>query len=240
MNKTALFYEEAVAVTPQRHGGWSVDMAEGYAFSRSVNSVPVATAEFQRASREVPIVFAGEDGDVFPQAVLGLKDRENLFIDETGDWSGRYIPAFVRRYPFIFAVDEEQRAYTLCIDEGFVGCNQEGRGQALFADGEKPSPYLDKMLAFLKAYQVEHERTRRFCERLVALDLLEPSRASVSLRSGEKLALTGLKVVSRDRLKALGDADLLELARSGHLEHVYAHLASLESFGTMIDRLAAH
>ncbi len=239
MNKTALFYEEAVAVTPQRHGGWSVDMGAGYAFSRSVNSVPVATAEFQRASRELPIVFAGEGGDVFPQAILGLKDRENLFIDDTGDWQGRYIPAFVRRYPFIFAVDEENQAYTLCIDERFSGCNQEGRGQALFEGAEKPSTYLDKMLSFLKAYQVEHERTRRFCQRLVALDLLEPSRASVSLQSGEKLALTGLKVVSRERLKGLGDAELLELARAGHLEHVYAHLASMESFSTMIDKLAS-
>ena len=80
MSRAALFYEQAAPVRAERHAGWSVDMTAGYAFSRRVNAVPLTTVEFLRASREYPIVLAGDDESLFPHVVLGFKDRENLYI----------------------------------------------------------------------------------------------------------------------------------------------------------------
>jgi putative ABC transport system permease protein len=42
-----------------------------------------------------------------PLALLGANDNENLFFDESNKWKADYIPAFVRRYPFVFSSQDD-------------------------------------------------------------------------------------------------------------------------------------
>jgi hypothetical protein len=93
-------------------------------------------------------------------------------------------------------------------------------------------------LTFLQQYQVQHQRTRAFCQRIEDLDLLEPMQANVALKSGEKMSLAGFKVVNRERLKKITAEQARELLQCGDLELVFLHLHSLRNFGTMVDRLA--
>jgi len=237
LSNQLLFYEQATAVSSERHRNWSVERA-GYAFSRNTNSVPLTTVEFARAARVYPVVFAGAGGGKLPVAILGLKDRENLFIADDGDWTAAYIPAFVRRYPFVFATRDEGKTFTVCIDEGFAGCNQEQRGERLFDEHGERTPYLEQVLAFLQEYQLQFQRTQAFCAKLVELGLLEPMQANIALKSGTQLALTGFEVVSRERLKALSADTLKELLANDELELLFTHLASLEGFAAMIDRMS--
>ena len=233
-----LFYEHAVPVTAERHGKWSVQLGRDYAFARSTNSVPLARVEFARAAREYPIVFAGPEEQPFPLAILGLADRQNLFIADDGTWRADYLPAFVRRYPFVFTTTDDAQTFTLCIDEAFSGCNEESRGERLFDDDGKSTRYLDNVLAFLREYQAEHQRTQAFGRRMAALKLLEPVQANVALPSGERMALTDFKVVNRERLKQIGDAALKEMFASDDLELVYLHLQSLQNFSALVNRLS--
>ena len=232
-----LFYEQATPLSKERHAKWSVELGRDYAFARATNSVPLTRVEFARAAREYPIVFAGPEDEPFPLAILGLSDRQNLFIAEEGGWGGDYIPAFVRRYPFVFTTLDEGQTFTLCIDEAFSGCNEEGRGESLFDEEGNNTRYLDNVLAFLREFQAEHQRTQAFARRMATLKLLEPVQANVAMNSGEKLALTDFKVVSRTRLKQIGDAALREMFTSDDLELVYLHLQSLQAFAGLISRL---
>ena len=50
-DRQLLFYEQATPVTTDRHGKWSVQLGQDYAFSRSTNSVPLTRVEFSRAQR---------------------------------------------------------------------------------------------------------------------------------------------------------------------------------------------
>ena len=236
-DKAMLFYEQATPISVQRHKDWSVRSGADYAFSRGTNSVPLTAVEFPRASREYPIVFTGDKDATLPLAVLGIEDRNNLRITEDGGWSGDYIPAFVRRYPFVFATNDSQN-FTVCLDEGFAGCNQDGDGERLFDDAGERTPYLDRVVNFLTEYQRHYHRTKLFGDRLRELDLLEPVQANVSLNTGRKVSLTGFNVVSRDP-KALGGEELTKLAQNDDLELVYVHLQSMANFGSMVDRLAA-
>jgi hypothetical protein len=127
----------------------------------------------------------------------------------------------------------------VCIDEAFAGCNQEGKGEPLFDDAGRTTPYLERVVAFLREYQAQYERTRSLGRRLRELDLLEPMQANVEMHSGRRLSLTGFLVVGRKRIAGLDDATLLELARGDGLELVHLHLQSLTNFAPMIDRLAA-
>lgn len=184
MSQSIAFYANAVPLSRERHRDVHVAQGEGYAFARSINAVPLTLVEFPQAALEYPIVIAGEGETLAPFAVLGIEDRQNLFIDERGGWDGRYIPAFVRRYPFVFARSEDGRNFTVCIDEAFVGVNREGKGEALFdAEGER-TPYLEKVLAFLGEYQRQHVRSHQLCVRLEALELLEPMQARLSMPGG--------------------------------------------------------
>jgi len=142
-----LFYAQLALVNAERHHDWCVELGHDYAFARTTNSVPLTRVEFARAARDYPIVFAGQDQNVFPLAVLGLEDQQNLFIDAQGKWQADYLPAFVRRYPFVFSTLDEGQNFTLCIDEAFSGCNQEGRGERLFDDEQQKTQYLDNVLA---------------------------------------------------------------------------------------------
>ena len=231
-----LFYKEAIPVSKELHGSLSIDTKQDYSFASQVNSVPLTATEFPNAARDYVIVFAGQETPM-PAAILGVEQDQNIFVSEDGRWEGRYIPAFVRRYPFVFSSNEDSSTFTLCIDKEFQGLNEDDRGEKLFdEDGEKTT-YLDKMLDFLSAYQSQFQRTQIFCEKLKELGLLEPMQAHISLPTGSQLSLTGFQVINRDRLKALDGDKLAELAKTDELELAYLHLHSMNNFSVMVKRV---
>jgi len=237
MTAQLLIYESAVPVTAARHGKWSVEVGADYAFSKRVNSVPLMAVEFPNAASEYAIVFAGTENAVVPAVILGMRSDENLYLTEQGGWKAKYIAAFVRRYPFVFSMSQDGKTFTLCIDESYPRFNQDGRGERLFTNDRKPTPYVERVLKFLEQYQIEFRRTQAFCQKLKDLNLLEPMRAQANLKSGERLSLTGFMAVNRDRLKTLPAEKLAELAKTDELELLYLHLQSMRNFAAMVERL---
>lgn len=231
-----LIYKTAVPVTRGRHGDWYLETTPNYAFSKQTNSVPLMAVEFPQAAADYAIVFAGADEEYLPAVILGVRGDENLFIDRNDTWAASYIPAFVRRYPFVFSLSGNR--FLLCIDEAFRGFNQEGRGQRLFDEDGKPSLYVDGILKFLQGYQAQFLQTQRFCSRLQELDLLEPMQAQVTTDAGRKLSLSGFMAVSRTKLKDLPAETLAELVKTDELELIYLHLHSMRNFERLRDRLA--
>lgn len=116
MTQQLLIYNEVKPVSFATHGDLSVKVTDDFGFARQLNSVPLLASEIPQAAAEYPVVFAGEDDQLVPVAVLGLRERENLFVDAAGKWVGRYVPAFLRRYPFVFSTANEGQTLTLCVD----------------------------------------------------------------------------------------------------------------------------
>lgn len=230
-----LIYKTAVPISTARHRDWSVESGAGYAFSGEINSVPVMAVEFPAAASEYAIVFAGAEGEVMPAVILGLRDQENLYLSNEHSWQAKYIPAFVRRYPFVFIREGDR--FVLSIDEEFPGLNREGRGERLFGDNGKPTAYVDGVLKFLQEYQAQFLRTQSFCRKIKELDLLEPMQAQVDLGPGRRVSLGGFTAVSREKLKTLPADKLAELAKTDELELLYLHLQSMRNFVGMRGRL---
>jgi hypothetical protein len=241
MAKQLLIYERAVPVSSERHRDHSVRTGQSYGFAREINSVPLLTSEFITAATQYPIIFAGAGDQVMPAALFGLRDNENLYVDDAGKWTGGYIPAFLRRYPFVFAKadGEDDGNFTLCIDEEFDGLNTEGRGERLFDSEGNRTQYLQSVLEFSRQFQAQFTPTRRFAERLNELELLEPAQAQYQMPDGKPGALSGFSMVSRDKLKALPDATAGEMLRSGELELCFLQLHSLGHISTLAERAAA-
>lgn len=237
MTTQLLIYETVVPVMFANHRHSSVEMGRSFTFSSKLNSVPLTAVEFRDATADYPIVFAGDKEGVAPAVILGLREGENLYLSNDGKWDARYVPAFVRRYPFVFSKNEDGQRFNLCIDEKFSGFNGDGRGERLFTDEGKPTTYVENILKFLQDYQLQIHRTERFCKKILELDLLDPMHAQVETNSGERYALGGFMAINRDRLKELPGEKLAELARTDELELIYLHLQSMRNFSTLKDRL---
>jgi hypothetical protein len=233
-----LIYESVVPLSARRHGNGAVESRSSYDFSGKINSVPLMAVEFPAAASEYPIVFAGTKESFIPAVILGMRESQNLYLSQDAKWEAKYVPAFVRRYPFVFSKSEDNERLVLCIDEAYSGFNQEGRGQKLFGEDGKPTQYVQNVLKFVQEYEAQFARTQAFCAKLRALDLLETMQAQAEMRSGEKSSLTGFLAVNRTRLKALAGEKLVELASNDELELIYLHLQSMRNFLSFPERLA--
>nr|VFK04745.1 MAG: SapC protein [Candidatus Kentron sp. H]VFK04761.1 MAG: SapC protein [Candidatus Kentron sp. H]VFK08358.1 MAG: SapC protein [Candidatus Kentron sp. H] len=238
MTTQLLIYERAVPISKQRHHDWSVKVGKNYTFARRVNSVPLVAAEFYAAAAEYAIVFAGTEKAVMPSVILGIRERENLYVSDTGKWITRYIPAFIRRYPFVFSSNDDGKTFTVCIDEEYMGCNQQGLGERLFDTENEQTQYLGNVLEFLKAYQIQFQRTQAFCNKLKELELLEPMQAQFEPKTGGKVSLSGFMAVSRARIKKLPGDKLAKLAKLDELELIYLHLQSMRNVSLIAERVA--
>lgn len=239
MSKQLLFYETVTPISHTRHAKWSVKADARYEFAAESNAVPLMTVEFVAAAHDFPIVFSTDTDAVLPIAVMGIDANKSLFVAQDGKWASNYIPAFIRRYPFVFSASEDGKTLTLCIDESYEGLDRDGKnGQRLFADDGQRTPYLESMLQFANAYQGEHQRTRQFGQLIKSLDILEPSQAKITMPDGTSRALTGFQCVSRAKLKELEPEKLLGLIGNDALELIYLHLYSMRNFDELVRKLA--
>ena len=236
MSTQLLFYKNAVPVSSEKHANTCVKSGSDFSFAKKVNSVPLVASEFAEAGAEFPIVFAGEGENIVPTAVLGAMGSENAYILEDGTWSARYVPSFIRRYPFVFSHQTAEGQLILHVDETFEGVNTDGRGERLFDSDGNQTQYLKNVLAFLQDYQLKFNRSQVYCKRLAENDLLRPMEAQFTLPGGERRSLTGFLTVDREKLKALDTDVLTTMMRTDELECTFLHLASLRHFASVAER----
>lgn len=239
MAKQLLIYENVAPVNRVAHRDLSVRQTNSFAFAASTNTVPIVDIEFVKCAGEMPIVFAKTGSGLVCVAVLGAEQDRNAFVTADGKWDGRYVPAFFRRYPFVFSVQEGSDRLTLCIDEGYEGLNDEGLGERLFDAAGAETSYTRNVLKFVEEYQATFSRTQNFCQRLDESGLLEEARIDYVLADGTRGGLTGFLRVSPEKLRALSDEAVLKLFRSGDLDLIQIHLMSMQQVEPVVARVSA-
>ncbi len=233
-----IFYKKPVVLSSETHAGLRLQSGNDFRFATGSNSVPLTAAEFGQACHEYPIVFVQDKETINPVAILGLKDKQNLFVDEKGYWNANYVPAYVRRYPFILGTKEDNPSeFTLCIDEAHTGFNRD-QGERLFLEDGEQSDFLKKVVTLVQEYQTHSRLSADFAKRLLDWDLLQPLQANVEMRTGDKLSLTGFMAVDEKKLRALSAERLAELMQQDGLGVIYYHLLSLNNFARLVDRVA--
>ncbi len=234
------FYQKIAALNASQHSAIHLQPVERFDFAKSGNAIHLQVSEFAKAMSAYPIVFVGEGEQLWAAALTGLSKARNLFIDDQGQWSEDYVPAYVRRYPFVIAnIDKGQAA--VCIDEAYSGFNRDGQGDALFTEDGKHSEHLKQTITFLEDFEQAAVKTQFFCQQLVEFDLLEPMAAKVEPANAEReeVVLQGFQVISRQKLANLPAERLKQLNDNGVLELVYYHLASLNQFDALLARYNA-
>lgn len=234
-----LFYSQPEPLAKETHGKLGVKRTDTpFNFARSGHAIPLTVGEFPLAAVTGPIIFVGEDK--MPIAVMGLNAGENMFVRPDGTFEpGVYIPAYVRRYPFVFANDQASQQMILCIDRkaDFI---VEGGEMPFFDEKGEPSDYTKRCIEFCNNFEVERQRTTSFVQLLKDLDLFEQKTASFTPNNpdgtpGQPQKIADYFGVSEEKLRALPHDKFIELRDNGALGQIYAHLHSLVGW----DRLVA-
>jgi hypothetical protein len=231
-----LFYERIVPLDSAAHRHLKVGpLPQPYAFARDANLIPALIEEFSAAATYMPIAFlpgADKPAAVF---VTGFKPGENLFVKPDGKWTTGYLPAYLRRYPFIMG-DVPEGQPILCIDDSFQGL---GDGSALFAESGEPSAFLTQALTLAENYRLGAQRSDAFCMKLQQLRLFRSVTLDARRPDGQSVVVHGLMVVDEDVLNQLPDSHLVELQQSGYLRPIYAHLLSLGALARLSEQMEA-
>ena len=232
-----LLYSKPEPLNVEAHGKLGFNRSSTpFSFATNTHVAPLVVTEFAPASMAYPIIFAGDDYQ--PLAVMSLRPEENLFINADGGVDAdTYVPAYIRRYPFVFANDEGAQRLVVCIDRASSALVQGG-DTPLFENGE-PSQFTKDAIEFCRQFEEERQRTEQFVKLLKDLDLLELKNAVFTPRNadgtnGEPQPIAEYFAVSEEKLNALPADKIVELQKNGALAQIYAHLISLLNWDRLI------
>ena len=218
---------QVVPLNPTAHGKLRVKGQADVQASAGQQILPLVVHEFTQAGNDTPVVFVKDatNEQFQPVQLLGLAQGENLLVDGQR-WLGGYIPFILRGAPFrLMKTSPDAEQVTVGIDEDSPLVSEE-EGEALFNEDGSPSDYLQQRRDDLQRYVQQGQLTEAFVKRLMELDLLVPQELNLEL-AGQKSNITGIYLVSEQKLRELDDATTLDLNRRGFLVAIHAHLMSL-------------
>lgn len=224
-------YNDLVPLNSQEHGTWKALTVDKAVWIAKQNAIPLTAEEFPQAQRHYPIVFSTGDNPV-PLALMGLNDGVNVFFTEDGSPIGTpYIPAYIRRYPFMLVkVEQNADNLSLCFDptSNLLGEFEEGR--ELFDENKQPTQHTKELLDFCQKFEEAGLRTRAFMDELVKAELLMDGEVAINRLdgNGQPFIYRGFKMVNQDKLRELRGDQLRKWNESGLLPLLYAHLLSLD------------
>ncbi len=233
-----LFYSNPEPLSKEAHSKIGLRrLDKPFGFASKTHVVPVTVTEFPVAAISYPIIFAGDKFQ--PIAVMGINAEQNLFVGEDGAFEiGAYIPAYIRRYPFVLANDSINQQMVVCIDRDAKMLG-ELPDLAFFDEKGEATEYTKGCIQFCNDFETEARRTEAFVALLRENDLFDTRKAFYTPQnpdgsSGEQQTIAEYFAVSEDKLKALPDAKIRELMENGALAQIYAHLTSLAGWDRLI------
>ncbi len=243
LSGNVLFYKDPQPLSPEQHAGLGVKkIDQPFGFLRNAHAIPVTVTEFGMAASAYPIIFVGDERT--PVAVMGVRQNENLFINDDGmieqDF---YVPAFVRRYPFVFANDKGSDRLLLCVDrDAPMVSNQPD--VAFFENGEATA-FTNNAIEFCKEFERQRRATVEFTKLMMKFDLFETKAVSFQPRdaegkeAGEQQKIADYWAVDETKLNNLSDEQFNELRASGAISAIYGHLVSLLNWQRVVQRAVA-
>jgi hypothetical protein len=225
-----LFYKDLTPLNNRDHGKCRARTLDRAPWIVGQHAIPLTVDEFSLAHRHFPIVFSMGESPV-PLALMGLNEGVNVFFDDDGvALEDFYIPAYVRRYPFMLArLDPNSQTMSLCFDP-LSGLVEEGdEGNPLF-DGEQPSQTTNELLDFCQKFEEAGIRTQQFMDEIKAADLLMDGEVAIARPEDpdKPYVYRGFQMINQEKLVEVRGDKLRSWNQSGLLPLIYAHMFSLD------------
>ena len=224
-----MFYKEIVPLNATQHGTLKIRPVEKSPFIAQTHAIPITVDEFGLAQRYYPIVFSIGENPI-PIALMGLNEGINVFLDPDGRPidTTTYIPAYVRRYPFLLAkLNQETDELSLCFDPTTEAVGEFDDGQPLF-DGDQPSDATKAILEFCEQFETAGQRTAAFMEDIKKSGLLMDGEVAIQPEGYQQpFIYRGFQMIDEEKLRELRGDELRKMNQNGMLPLLYAHLFSL-------------
>jgi hypothetical protein len=232
-----LFYNALEPLSSETHAEYKFRSLTGAKFLVNQHAIPVTVDEFVMTQRWMPIVFTMGD-DAIPIALMGLNEGVNVFIGEDGMLLDEqvYVPAYVRRYPFMLArLRPDAEELSLCFDPTSEALGS-AEGDPLFADGQ-PTELVKGILGFNEQFEQAGARTASFMQELREMDLLMEGEVSMSVEGTDQpFIYRGFQMINEAKLNELRGDQLRKIQKSGLLPLIYAQMFSLSTLPTVFNR----
>ncbi|HYI63411.1 MAG TPA: SapC family protein [Allosphingosinicella sp.] len=235
-----LFYQNLQPLSSSVHADYKARPSDRAPYLATANAIPLTIDEFMTAQRHFPIVFSSGEVPV-PLALMGLNDGVNVFIDDEGKpINPTYIPAYVRRYPFLLArLDQKAEELSLCFDPTSELIGEGGEGNALFEE-EKPTEGLNAILKFCEDFEIAAQRTSAFVKELQEMDLLIDGEVTIQPGdAAQPFLYRGFRMVDEEKVRAMTGDQLRKINQNGILALIFAHLFSLPQIRDVFGRQMA-
>lgn len=224
-----LFYKEIVPLNATQHGKMKIRQVEKSPFIAQTHAIPITVDEFGLAQRHYPIVFSIGENSI-PIALMGLNEGVNVFLDPDGRPvdTTTYIPAYIRRYPFLLAkLNPDTDELSLCVDPTSEAVGEFDDGQPLF-DGDQPSDATKAILEFCEQFETAGQRTTAFMEDVKKSGLLMDGEVAIQPEGYQQpFIYRGFQMIDEEKLRELRGDELRKMNQNGMLPLLYAHLFSL-------------
>lgn len=201
-----------------------------YTFAATDAWVSIVAQEIPQAALAMPLAFIQSEDRFALVAVQGLTQGNNVWVDGSGQWTGNYIPARYRGYPFLL-VPTEHGKHVLCIDEKAT-VPEHAKGEPLFEGAHQLSTSVQRVLKFLQQVEADMPRTERICASLQSHDMLEPWPITLQIAGAEQ-KVEGLFRINERKLHQSDGATLKSLQQSGVLTVAYCQLLSMQHLVTI-------
>ena len=224
-----IFYKDLIPLNTNEHVTWKSRGLDSASFSIGQHAIPLTIDEFVGASRSFPIIFSSGENSV-PLALLGMNEGVNVFVDDKGMYEDNvYLPAYLRRYPFMLAkLRPESEELSLCFDPQSGALGKFEDGDPLFEDGA-PSETTKGILKFCEEFEQAGARTQAFMADLEKMDLLMDGELAISQDGSDNpFVYRGFRMVNEEKLRNLRGDELRKINLNGMLPLLFAHLFSLQ------------
>lgn len=230
---TAFFYKKPIVLDREKHKDLRLKLGDAR-FASNHQAVPLLATEFAEACLEYPIVFIqGQDAQWMALALTGLQPSSNAFVDDKGVWNARYVPASVRRYPFILA-EATDNQFSLAADITASQLSKEG--EALFDDKGEPTELARNIMNLLANFQNQAKASTALVKQLHDADLLSQQNLQVRLGEDRSAVVEGVWIVDEAKFQQLADDKVLAWFKNGELAAIHAQMLSLRNLLPLLER----
>ncbi|MEL6089447.1 MULTISPECIES: SapC family protein [Bartonella] len=234
MANIMLFYKNVTPINKTFHKSLKFNPSQDMSFAKDTHWVPLASDEYFQAALDYPILFMSAEDEQKKRhytsiALVGLSNDVNNYITADKSWQrDTYIPAFIRRYPFVLAQIQDQKELSVCFDQQ-SGMFNDVTGIELFNSDGSISPFMEERINFLEHFKIGMERTAEFIDTLVKMDLLSQKSINVKNDKGLSAQLEDFWIVDEEKLHKLPAHQLAKLHKNGFLGRIFAHLLSMNN-----------
>lgn len=220
-----------IPISRETHAGLRWSRPTSFAFAMGDHLMPLGLKEMQKATMALPAGFLELRDKYLLIAIQGLRNGENLVVDDSGKWLAAHLPDAYQGFPFRMARVDRDR-YQVCAqpESEFIRAAEDAPAEtnvwrSFFDEEGNLEAFLGDLVKKMQRHATDLAAAERATAKLAELELIK----EWEITAGEKDApvqVKGLHTIDQERLAALDGDSLAAMRDCGALYLAFAQLLS--------------